>query len=188
MYRQMALYARKFGTDIVTETEKKIHEVNMKKYILLATLYLFMAALMARVTGLYDLSYAQDMAEAHEALLAKGFEEIENDYAAVIYRNAKIPELIDLELQDTFDVGSISSWTARFNVKDNPGFVQKMLSDLKAIHKKEPAPSAPNIEDWFWDLGDTYELGMYLSEDKSTLTIEYIDIDESWFWGDSSDW
>ena len=50
----------------------------MKRYILLAILCLFMAALMAQ-TGLFDLSFGQSTAEAHAALLEKGFLETDRD-------------------------------------------------------------------------------------------------------------
>ncbi|MCB5266180.1 MAG: hypothetical protein LHW41_08100 [Candidatus Cloacimonetes bacterium] len=153
----------------------------MKRYILVVGLYLFIAVLMAE-TGLFDLSYGQDLAEAHAALLAKGFEETGSDDFMIIYINDQIPELIDLEVWDSFDEDTVSSWIVRYNVQDNAGLVQKLLSDLKAIHKKDPIKNDSNFDEWFWDLGDTYEMGMYLSEDKSTLTIEYIDIDEPFYW------
>lgn len=159
----------------------------MKRYILLAMLYLFIAVLMAE-TGLFDLSYGQDLAEAHTALLTKGFQETQRDDSPRTYKNDQIPGLIDLQISDTFEVDTVSSWTVHYNVKDNAGLVQKLLSDLKAIHKKEPVQYDSNFDEWFWDLGDTYEMGMYLSEDRSTLTIEYTDLDESWYWGDASDW
>lgn len=158
----------------------------MKRYILLVGLYLFIASLMA-ATGLFDLSYGQDLAEAHTALLAKGFKETERDEMSVAYTNDRIPGLIDLELLDVFDVGTISSWTAHYNVKDNAGLTQKMLSDLKAIHEKEPFPSDSN-DRWTWDLGSTYSLNMTLSEDQATLSVEYVDSDEGWYWEEIFDW
>lgn len=154
----------------------------MKRYILVAALYLFMAVLMAE-TGLFDLNFGQDLAEAHEALLAKGFLETQRDDTSVTYKNAQIPGLIDLEIWDSNDVDTISGWTVHYDIKDNAGLVQKMLADLKAIHENEPVKSDSIFEEWFWDLGYSYEMGMSLSEDKSMLTIDYVDANDGWHWG-----
>ncbi|MDD3563097.1 MAG: hypothetical protein PHR32_05435 [Candidatus Cloacimonetes bacterium] len=150
----------------------------MKKYIILAALCLFMAVLMAQ-TGLYDLSYAQDMAEAHKALLAKGFQESNRNDLSVTYTNDQIPGLIYLEIRDVLDTKTISSWTVRFDVEDNAGMIQKLIADLTAIHKKEPVTS--DFDDrWEWDLGSTYGVNMLLYEEQSTLSVNYTNANEHW--------
>ncbi|MDD3563096.1 MAG: hypothetical protein PHR32_05430 [Candidatus Cloacimonetes bacterium] len=160
----------------------------MKRYILLVVLYLFMAALMAQQTGLFDLNYNQSMKAAHAALLAKGFEETGRLILTVTYKNDKIPGLIDLELRDMFEVGLISSWAIRYNVKDNPELISKLRSDLKALHKKELLQSDSNGV-WTWDLGSSYGLSMILSDDKATLKLEYTDDDETnWLEMQMSEW
>ncbi|MDD2423884.1 MAG: hypothetical protein PHG34_06715 [Candidatus Cloacimonetes bacterium] len=147
----------------------------MKRYILLVMLLLFMAALMAE-TGLFDLSYGQDMADAHTALLAKGFEETKRGAHFVVYDNDQIPGLMDLEIRDIFEDGTVSSWTARYYLPYAPGLVGKMLADLKAYHQMEPELIYPNT--WTWEFGYPNELDMRLSVDQLWLVIDYTNLDE----------
>ncbi|MDD3563094.1 MAG: hypothetical protein PHR32_05420 [Candidatus Cloacimonetes bacterium] len=158
----------------------------MKRSILLAMLYLFMAILMAE-TGLFDLSYGQNLAEAHAALLAKGFLETDRDDLSVSYANAKIPGLIELEVWEVFEDGTISGWTALYKVQDNPGLVQKMLSELSAMHKVEPERNESTNE-WIWDLGSTYGLSMKISVNGESLTVDYWDTEEDLYWLDMMGW
>ncbi|MDD2423883.1 MAG: hypothetical protein PHG34_06710 [Candidatus Cloacimonetes bacterium] len=159
----------------------------MKRYILLAILCLFMAALMAQ-TGLFDLSFGQSTAEAHAALLEKGFLETDRDDLSVIYENAKIPGLTELEVWDVFDDGTISGWTARYYMTYAPGLVQKMLSELSAMHKGEPERNESTNE-WIWDLGSTYRLSMKIPvNDEESLTVDYWDTEEDLYWLDLMGW
>lgn len=149
----------------------------MKKYILLASLFLFMAVLAAE-TGLFDLSYGQSLAEAHKALLAKGFQETKRNSLYVSYKNDQIPGLIVLEISDTFGEESISSWTVKYDM-NVAGILEKMLSDLATIHKAEPYYD--NIFGmWTWEMDSPYGLSAALSKDQSRLTIEYTNSDEIW--------
>lgn len=143
----------------------------MKRYILLAILCLFMAALMAQ-TGLFDLSFGQSTAEAHTALLAKGFKETERGFMYVDYKNDQVPELSILGVYDHTDEGTISDWSAYYKVLDNPKLIDKILADITAIHKKEPDSTSVQDE-WTWKLDAPYGLHVSLSEDRAILKIEY---------------
>ncbi|MCB5272045.1 MAG: hypothetical protein LHW56_09405 [Candidatus Cloacimonetes bacterium] len=143
----------------------------MKRYILLAMLCLGMAFLMAE-TGLFDLSYGQNMAEAHKALLAKGFQETQRNAKSVSYINSKIPGLNTLEVMDYFQNGTVSEWTARYDVKDKAKLAQELISDLTAIHGKESTQIYLTHNRW-WKLANPYALQVRFSDDLSILTIEY---------------
>jgi hypothetical protein len=134
-------------------------------------LFLFMAALMAE-TGLFDLSYGQDMAEAHTALLAKGFQETQRTAGSVSYTNSKIPGLTSLEVKDYFHHGTVSEWTAIYNVQDKAKLTEKIISDLTAIHGKESAQIYLTHE-WWWMMADPYAIYVTLSDDLSTMTVAY---------------
>lgn len=143
----------------------------MKRYILLVMLYLFMAALMAE-TALFDLSFGQSTAEAHTALLAKGFHETERGFMYVDYKNDQIPELSILGVYDHTNSGTISDWSAYYKALDNPKLIEKILADLTAIHKKEP-DSRSAQDEWTWKMNAPYGLRVSLSKDGAILKVEY---------------
>ena len=143
----------------------------MKRYILLAALCLFMAALMAE-PGLFELSFGQNLEEAHAALLVKGFHETERGFMYVDYKNDKIPELSILAVYDHTNKGTISDWSVYYEVQDNPKLIEKILSDLTVIHKKEPDSTSVQNE-WICKMNAPSGLRVSLSEDRAILKVEY---------------
>lgn len=143
----------------------------MKRQILIIALSLLIAVLAAQ-TGLFDLSFDQSTQQADKALLAKGFQETARGFMYVIYKNDQIPELERIIVYDHSNNGTISDWSIYYKVKDNPKLIDKILSDLTAIHKAEPK-SISALNKWMWVIPDRYLLSASLSEDKSILVVEY---------------
>jgi hypothetical protein len=158
----------------------------MKKSILMAMFCMLLAVLFAQTdlpaqTGLFGLSFEQDMGAAHKALLAKGFKENERAETAVTYTNAKIPELISLEVRNLNDDGSVSGWTAKYSQKDNLELESKLKKELVFLHDQQPYYD-DYFDEWVWELDNDNAIYFSYNVEDSTLIINYTVYD------DSSDW
>lgn len=151
----------------------------MKRYIVLALLLMVLAVLAAK-PGLFDLSFDESMADAHQNLLAKGFQETDRNDLSVRYKNDHIPGFVVLEIRDIFDDGHISSWTVRYDA-NVAGLVEKIVSDLTAIHALTPIYNVSN-EAWTWELDYPYGLSAKVFDDESRLVIEYMNDEEYSYW------
>ena len=152
----------------------------MKKSLILVLLSLLATAIFAQ-TGLFDLSFKQDIKEAHKALLAKGFKESDRTAELVKYTNAKMPELIELEVRNLNDDGTISGWTARYMVKDNEALINQLRTQLDTMHETEGYYD-DYFEEWVWELANDKAVYMSLSSDESNLEIQYTEYDDYWDW------
>jgi hypothetical protein len=152
----------------------------MKKSLLFVLFCLLVTTFFAQ-TGLFDLSYGQDLGEAHKALLAKGFKEVERTDSVVKYTNAKIPELKVLEVRDSNDDGTISGWTARYNVEGNKALVDKLKAQLDTLHDTESYYD-DYFEEWVWELANDNAIYFSLTDDDKTLIIQYTVYDDYYDW------
>ncbi|MDD2229149.1 MAG: hypothetical protein PHY48_07055 [Candidatus Cloacimonetes bacterium] len=155
----------------------------MKKTFFLLMVSLFAVAAFAQ-TGMFDLSYGQNIEDAHKALLAKGFKVVEQLAPTTEYSNKSVPNLISLKVRDAEDNGTISGWTIKYQVDGDQDKIDKFVTDLDALQGV-----TSYYDDWFgewvWVLDNYNAIYMSLSLEEVFLTIDYTVYDDS---ADYYDW
>jgi len=154
----------------------------MKKTFLFLLISLFAVAVFAQ-TGMFDLSYGQNIDDAHKALLTKGFTVAEKTETTTEYSNTKIPHLLSLKISYNKEDQEIIDWIIKYQVNGDQELIDKYIADLDEL-QDVTSYYDDYTEEYVWELDNYNAIYMSLSEERAIMTIDYTEYDDYYYYDD----
>ncbi len=151
------------------------------KHILLTILFLFLFIYLFAQTGMFGISFGQEKSKVQTELKAKGFVETDKTVSIFNYTNSKIPDLASLKLYINEEKGIVTGWVVKYSVNGDQAKIDKIFNDLTEMHDVSPFYD-DYYEEHVWELDNGKAAYVYVDPDSSTLTIDYTEFDDSYYW------